>query len=512
MNRCLSSGSNLKQFLLNRSTDKMFWYFHDSNHFKELTFRNENSLNVSDNETVLRKQLSNSIIKDANYLLNHNNYHHFRLVTKLYILDAISIIHGTNHKNTINYFDSLRPQIIFELQKQDIYVLIQLLYFSSIITTENRDDYNCMLSKIIDQIDDYFSKNNSNSIQLKSTDIAVLCHYLFKLKVKLKTKSIYNLFSQIVVDDIKNNRINKSYVLSIVKYMRLNDYSDEKFVEALKSFIKVHSNKFSFLECAHYLAFFANVSVYETEVYHYLVDERSSKLLEVDSIKLSNGEKLRSKDLARFLWSVSLMNHKLSQNLITSICKHVESLMATDFVYYPHFLLDCLKSLIIMEIYPQNILLKALNSKKFIELFSVSKRDKLALDLYFILESIAIERPSLKLERRTLLYSIAKQPNKSIKIESRNRPQLLKFFNLIKSKQNMEISVDLNYIFSHFGIASLLVKGISLEIIDQTLIIGNSSQHLNGLMRTKLRQLDKRNISYQLICNSEDLEKFFNSL
>jgi hypothetical protein len=165
-----------------------------------------------------------------------------------------------------------------------------------------------------------------------------------------------------------------------------------------------------------------------------------------------------------------------------------------------------------MEIYPQNILLKALNSKKFIELFSVSKRDKLALDLYFILESIAIERPSLKLERRTLLYSIAKQPNKSIKIESRNRPQLLKFFNLVKNKQNMEISVDLNYIFSHFGIASLLVKGISLEIIDQTLIIGNSSQHLNGLMRTKLRQLDKRNISYQLICNSEDLEKFFNSL
>jgi hypothetical protein len=292
--------------------------------------------------------------------------------------------------------------------------------------------------------------------------------------------------------------------------MRLNDYSDEKFVEALKSFIKVHSNKFLFLECAHYLAFFANVSIYETEVYRYLVDERSSKLLEVDSIELSNGEKLRSKDLARFLWSVSLMNHKLSQNLMTSICKHVESLMATDFVYYPHFLLDCLKSLIIMEIYPQNILLKALNSRKFIELFSVSKRDKLALDLYFILESIAIERPSLKLERRTLLYSIAKEPNKNIKIECRNRPQLLKFSNLIKSKLN--ISVDINYIFSHFGIASILIKGISLEIIDQTLIIGNSSQHLNGLMQTKLRQLDKRNISYQLIRNSEDLEKFFNSL
>jgi len=163
-----------------------------------------------------------------------------------------------------------------------------------------------------------------------------------------------------------------------------------------------------------------------------------------------------------------------------------------------------------MEIYPQNILLKALNSRKFIELFSVSKRDKLSLDLYFILESIAIERPSLKLERRTLLYSIAKEPNKNIKIECRNRPQLLKFSNLIKSKLN--ISVDINYIFSHFGIASILVKGISLEIIDQTLIIGNSSQHLNGLMRTKLRQLDKRNISYQLIRNSEDLEKFFNSL
>jgi len=370
-----------------------------------------------------------------------------------------------------------------------------------------------MISKITDRIETYFSKCDSTNLELCSTDIAVLCHSLFKLKIKFKTIPIPSLFSNLVSEDIKNNRIDKSHVLSIVKYMRLNEYSDEKLVDAIKSLIEVDSNKFSFIECAHYLAFFANVSLYDTSVFHILADQRASKLLQLDSTNLSNPQKLRSKDLARFLWSVSLVNHKLDQNLITCICKHIQSLMSTDFVNYPHFLLDCLKSLIIMGIYPENILLNLLNSEKLLKLLIASKRDKVALDLYFILESMAIERPSIKFSKRAFLYSIAKQPDKSIKIECRTRPQLLKFRQLINQNQiQVKTNPQISYVLAHIGIASILVNGTSLEVIDQTVKVANCPQHFNGLMQIKLRQMDKTNISYKLIYDFKDLEMFLKSI
>ena len=511
--RNLSVASNLRPFLKKESKNKTFWYFRDSLHFKEFTFRNEKCPQNSNEETKLRKQLSDSIIKNSNDMMSEISSQELPLKIKLFVLDAFLVIRGSDDKNTIIFFDSLRPQIIFELQKQNIFVLIYLLHLSSIIKTENRDDFCFLITKIIERTEDWFLNKCPNDEQLCATDIAVLCHSLFRLKIKFKSNIVSEILLNSVTEEIKANRLNKTHVLSIVKYMRFIESNDSKLVDAIKSFIEINFNKFSFTECAHYLAYFANLSLYEQNIFHLLADQRSEPLLTTKSSE-KNINSIRSKDLARFLWSVSSVNHKLNENTINSVVANIESLLKTDFISYPHFLIDCLKSLIILGIYPQKLLTESLNSRQFVKLISKSERNKVSKDLYFILESIAIERPNFKLERRTLIYSLAKELTHNIGQESKIRKKLSYYLDFINSNQKCcetELRPKLFYSLQHIGIASILFKGMSLEVIDSTVDV-NGSKHLNGLISTKIRQMTAKNIPHFLIYNLDDLKHVLSSL
>ncbi|XP_054159553.1 uncharacterized protein LOC128957765 [Oppia nitens] len=526
--RYLSVVSNsLQPFLKSRKwrPNKSFWYFHDSDHFQESTFRNNNEMSPSSSDDynsdssssndrqLFMKQLSDCIVKkNKSNNNNSNNFdvilrqHEFPLKTKLYILDTMIIIYGSDHTNTVHYFDSLQPQITFELQRQNIFVLSQLLYLCSIINTQNKDDFNFLLSKIIDKLENYFLYEWSPDDQpLTATDIAVMCLSLFRLKVMFKNSAVLSLFADIVGKDIRENQLSKSHVLSIVKYMRLNRFDDSNLIQTIRQYITNNWKQFSFTECANYLAFFASLSIYDREMYQLIADERAVQLLKITTTTADTKNKeIRSKDLSRFLWSVSWVNHRLNDQLVEYILKHMENLISADFQTYPHYLIDSLKSLIILNIYPENILRQTLDSKLWLRQYSASERHKVAKDLYFILESIAIEKPELKFERRNQLLLIAKEIKHYISQELKIRPKLEEYYHWLKDNKNNnndKYDPQLSYQLSHIGIASILLNDISLEIIDQSVAITQQQQQqqLNGLMATKLRQLSTKNIPYRTV-------------
>ena len=492
--RNLSVVSNLRPFLKNHKKNKTFWYFHGSNQFKEMTFRNEKCHQNSSEDNKLRKQLSDSIItKQCN--LSHIVLQEFPLKTKLFVLDALSVIHGSDHKDTTDFLDNLLPQIIFELQKQNVYVLIHLLYLSSIIKTENKNDLNFLLSKITVKIEEIFSDEDLTREKFCSEDIAVICHSLFRLRIKLRSKTSLTTIVNTVYKDIINNRLNKAYVLSIVKYWRLLEIYDQRSVEAINQFISNNSNNMSLTECAHYLAFYANFSHYEPTIFS-LLAERTHQFLN------DSQTSFRTKDLARFLWSMSSVNHKLEEETIELIVKRIETMIDTDFVKYPHFLIDCFKSLIILGTYPSQLLVRVFDSTKWHKILSNAERNKVAKDIYFILESVAIERPDIIFKRKSLLYSLSRELKHNANQELKERIQLAKYLKLMTSdamNAHLKEKPRIEHCLPHIGIASIVFKEISFEIIDPTVTLTNDSRHIKGLMATKIRQMLRKNIAHNLI-------------
>lgn len=465
-----------------------------------MTFRNEKCHQNSSADIKLRKQLIDSLrVKqlDSSQLILQE----FPLKTKLFLLDASIVMNGSDHKKTIHFFDNLLPQITFELQKQNVFVLLHLLYLISIVKSENKSDLNFLLSKIIDKIEESLSDSELLP-ELSSEDIAVLCHTLFRLKIRLPSKTSLQTTVNMVCKDIADSRLHRSHVLSIVKFWRLNQVCDPKAIEAITEFLRNNSNNFSFTECAHFLAFYSNHNHYEQNIFE-LLTERTRILLQ------SNQTHFRSKDLARFLWSVSWVSHRVEDEIIDLIMRQMEAIIDTDFVKYPNFLIDCFKSLIILNRYPTQLLVPILNSLKWLKILSNAERNKVPKDLYFILESLAIERPEIELKRKALLYSLSKEINHNLSQELKQRTLMSECLRLLKSHAFSDDSQQrprIAYCLPHIGIASIVFNDFSFEVIDSTVILTNN--RINGLMATKLRQLLRKNIKHLLIYDSNDLKQF----
>ena len=477
---------NLKLFLKNNKlvNDKAFWHIHKSNNFIASTLTNK--LINSKNENSKKKQLFNSILKNNQFPLN--DCFNLPISNKLFLIDSYLIVKGNRDEALLSNFN----EIFSQENEIDIFEIIHLLYLISIL---NNGNYKLLLDKLINKIQVNFDEFKN---KINSSDLAVLCLSLFRLKYKFRTSFLFEEISKFVQNDIKSSKLEQYHVVSLIKFMRQNHHYNQDFIDSIVIYIKNNYEKFTFLLCAHFLAFFANLSYYQIDTLKLLVDIHASKLLK-------SSTPIRSKDISRFLWSLAHLNYDLPDEIKPFIITRLNPLLSDDFKKYPHFLIDSLKSLVIMGIYEKDLFEKVLNSKGFLNAIKDSERDKVSSDLYFILESISIECPSISLKLRSMLYSQAKILSRNIHTDIQ-RPILKMFVNELK--ENQEFKGKIGYALQHIKIASIFLDDISYEIIDSFTCLRNI-ERFNGLMKTKLRQMKILDKNYQLIKSNDDLTKLF---
>lgn len=369
--------------------------------------------------------------------------------------------------------------------------------------------------------------------ELSFEEWVIVCHCFFKLKIKMPN-SILDAICELT---LKNFDSTDTYcIITILKAMRYAQFWNDTLWDKLASFVFLNAKKFNFIECAHFLASFSNIRFYDQLAFT-AVEKRGVKLI---SNELNNEDKNyfevhgsirpRIKDIARFLWALSHVNHPCSLSSLT-IFVDVHNKMSEDFDNNPHILVDYLVSLSVYGVYPEKILSLVFN-KSFVQKCCDLKKAKPLHQLYYLSNSVKIEFPSysgITIEENQLddLSNFLKRP---IFKELNNRLGLSSIEECLKDLfKASDEEVKCVSLLNHIKLASVTIKMsnekyllrlpnifdintikcldspiTSVEVLDSSVCLIGSYQPI-GLLATKIRQL--KMLGVRVICFTPEIVK-----
>lgn len=332
-------------------------------------------------------------------------------------------------------------------------------------------------------------------------ELCIFCQTLYRLKLKVESHKVLDYITECLIQEGGSSKtVSPSYLLTVVKYFRQIGYKNEKFLLYVSRYIDDHHEKFTknFTLCSHYLTLYANFKMFDQKVFDILAVQGGLKLME------SSTENMRLKDLARLLWCVGTFGteDKIVPHMIDAALSKLEVLSDDEFIQFPHQLLDCISSCIMMNCYPVQLIENTFSSSTILKAIKSSKRAKIHRMLLFILESIGIEAPQIEIKNRCTLNSLCDRHQIDEAKELMRRPLMRTEFES-QLKNCGPLKPIIYYPLPHINIASIGFNDQVIEVVDDSIAISLLKKEsdskdefygYSGLFKTKIRQLNVKGI------------------
>ncbi|XP_055949866.1 uncharacterized protein LOC129984110 [Argiope bruennichi] len=440
-----------------------------------------------------------------------------------YVLDAWFIIWGPKMFRR-HYYSAITSLWGRRMKKCSKSNLILMLYFIGM----SKEAPPFLMETIEEKMETFAS-------DFTDEEWAVACLSFFKTSKRMTSQLLLKKSCQAAKNLLlKNDRFN---VISILKCFRNSKYYDDALWALLKEYTLKEHNTLNFVECTNFLATFSTQNIYNYELFKCLeiqgimnlkTEKDSLTKEEYENLKTHPSLRSRVKDMARFLWALANVGHTMENKTVDFLIDNLKQrLDVGEFDKQIHILIDCLQSLSLAGYYPNNILSLVLKMSTLRKI-NYSNRSKPRYQLYFLQRSTQIEAPDVEIDMKNLFNPIPKKLETDIK----EREGFSTFMSILNQTSIKDYKVC--YLMPHIMISGIifsmipdeanspkndLVKNFKLyekcftegiflnqikclfgkdrnyicvEILDPT-VCNYGSKEPTGLMKTKIRQLEKLN-------------------
>ncbi|XP_017781425.1 PREDICTED: uncharacterized protein LOC108566167 [Nicrophorus vespilloides] len=480
---------------------------------KDLNQRNASELNTSisfdwnKSEHVI-KELQSS--KTPSELSRKLNYFNNKCCNRLTDLDTTSIF------NILNIYMKIVPNKIlkYEFYKAALTFLneyfqflstkevLQLMFYAGL--QKNTGNSELLLKQCLR------SFNQKTIDELTVNELSIICNSTFKCSTRIKNEA----FCVKIIDTINNNldilKDTRIFV-TLIKTLRHNRAQNESILSTISCAMLFNSTyeHYDFTTMCHVLALFSDYSYYDENILN-LFKDKAVEELTCDVVKKSNfSDKIRAKDIKRFLWAYSNLGYKLDKRLIKDVFIKimVKKIGDKDYDDEPETLLDCILYLWIMEYQAFELVPYCFSNDKITQIKKSKTKSKDKLNM--LLSCMQLENLSLFKELQLKPQSFQYY---NIKKQLSYRPNLERVYGILKELSD---SVELNkfeyecqiphvQIVGITGYKKNIYKSVFIEVFDDYVCVKNKIDYASGLMQLKLRLLDKMDQGL-IIISTDDL-------
>lgn len=336
-------------------------------------------------------------------------------------------------------------------------------------------------------------------------ELAVLCSSLFKLKIRVSDDGFLHLISQRTARALASCE-DRFDIVAALKFLRLCEHYSADVVNNLASYIAAHSQELVVTECAHMLAAFSSVAAYDRDTFNYLEDRVVSLLREHASTK-HNSSRLhpslypRVKDVAKALWAFAAVSHSTKGESLQVAVQFLEQNFKSNRDLY--HVLDALQSLICLNCYPWKLIDRA-TSPSAERSVSLNGKKKAFLRLIFVAASAQLARgmpltAKLAASREQLPRRNGFGELVAVFGERRLRASCILphiriagvAFAVCPNSLRVSPVLDMADIMRRTTPAGdRESRFVSIELLDDSVLVRDSGGHLRGIMSVKVRQLN----------------------
>lgn len=224
-------------------------------------------------------------------------------------------------------------------------------------------------------------------------ELAVLCSSLFKLKIRVSNDAFLHVVSRRTAHALVSHE-DRFDIVAALKFLRLCEHYSAELLENLASYVTGCSQELVVTECGHMLAAFASVAAYDRGTFECLEDRVVALLHECTSSKRNSSRlhpslRPRLKDVAKVLWAFAAVNHSARRESLQVAVQFLEQNFTSNKDLY--HVLDALQSLICLDCYPWDLIDRA-TSPSAERAVSLDGKKKAFLRLVFVAASAQLAR------------------------------------------------------------------------------------------------------------------------
>lgn len=388
----------------------------------------------------------------------------------------------------LKFYDQAMRRISNQLDDLSKEHLVQYSFYLGLSKHNNPEYTNVMRNILLILSDKYLNS-------LTQEELCIVTNAAFKMSVKINTIDLLNHISENLIEGLTHKKIDVPSLITLLKSLRISRYFNNDLLEIISKYVNTEVKDLNATAISHILPYYADNYYMDEHCITLLVSQFLEKLTDGKSeTHMFESNNIRGKDLSRFLWALSYlgwtMNPKTLENLENIILNKFNS---GDYKNNIDELFNNALSFCILNYIPRRLLRIILESK-FIKTKSNTSRSE---------------------ERKHLLFSILKIENEEIFEEL---PELQAYWSSFENKhteplttgrQNLQkvlntalnVDVGLSDVVLDCQIKFLNTPGISatanngrkihIEVLDDAVCLKNTNSEPNGIMKLKLRLLQK---------------------
>lgn len=366
-------------------------------------------------------------------------------------------------------------------------------------------------------------------------ELAIVCNGFFKLKSGISDPAVLDLVAR-QAEKLMTSTKDRFDLVAILKFFRLSQYYNKEFLTKLSDYAVSHCGSFNVTECAHFLAAYSCVNVYEQNVFCNVTSRAFSCLklaLEGSAptdFRAHPADVPRVKDVAKLLWALANVGHEIHEEHSATSVRFIKANLSPNVITH---VVDALQSLVCLGVYPRDLIRQVCSSGTERKLARMSKRKPLQ-QFIFVRNSASIMLGSSteiapwtgidtwQLERRSLtdfinaysaegLFPSHVLPHiriAGVTLSVRSKPLSVEVVNGPLSEKAVDLQVSRRLLESIAGRGGSQWDSketqsprtfVSIEVLDESVLVRGSSTQLLGIMKAKLRQLKQLGIKVVLL-------------
>lgn len=393
-----------------------------------------------------------------------------------------------NGQHSSDFLNSLSPQLYLKL----------LFYYGQYHYHEELADQEIRF------LESYPSSPVSSRYDYDMQELATLSHCFFKLNLRMD-RPFFDRFMNAYYALSPADQL--TFFHTTVKLVRQQVYFDEQFMELMRTILREHQERLSFIEAVNVASAFAVLGYYDAESLQLI-----GRIAERSTFR-------RFKDITKLIWAFSFLGYdfRSDQQLFNSLIDHLKRLNNQGYkLSYEHGVkdsLDVLKSLIYLNIYDLELFDLLLNDRS-INAALRTGTTKARNDLYFLLKSLQIEHPNFQLTNRSL-KELAQKPAQDPKRELQVRTDYPDFIEFYRNRLHSvaQFSYEIVYPLPHMNLTSIRVRyvdengrrtSVLLDLLDRSNMLRNSPTRIKSIYKTKLRQMIAEGYNFVLFRRLDD--------
>ncbi|KAL2715110.1 uncharacterized protein V1478_014808 [Vespula squamosa] len=324
---------------------------------------------------------------------------------------------------------------------------------------------------------------------------------LFKCGIKLMQTQIKNV-EKLIESEAKFLINNLNLLVPLCKVARHAGTTKNFFPSNLSKEIINCNHKYHMIPAVHILKLYSHMYFLEPKVLHRLVTDIIDNISTInktfkDKSDLYKKQIYKSKYIDGFLWSICILNYKLTDAQFLEVKNYIDNIQSIIFDE-PKELLRILLSLWILGYQPEFMIQECIKRDIFLQAYN-NKFWKIRTSLYLLLHTIQIESPNIKLptDLFTDVY-VAMKIQKSLKTVC----TILSGFSKQMKLQNVIINSPAKGIYiAGVSFDHPTLGSFHIDLLNDTTCL-RYSKVPHGLMNLKLRLI--KQLGYQSILIDED--------